>query len=58
MDRIVRESEKAFLIEIDNEEIWIPFSQIADCDQYEAGDENITISITEFIAREKGIEGD
>lgn len=55
---IVRETEKAFLVRYDGEEYWIPKSQIADPDNYEEGCFGCTMSVTEFIAREKGIEGD
>lgn len=54
--RIVRETDAAFLIEHDGEEHWIPKSQIADPDTYEAGDEDVTVSVTEWIAKQKGIE--
>ena len=55
-DEILRETEKAFLIRIDDEEYWIPFSQIADPEEYREGDTDGEISITEWIAREKGLE--
>lgn len=58
--RIVRESEKAFLVEVpeadDPEPVWIPKSQIADEGEgLAAGDTDITLSITEWIANEKGL---
>jgi hypothetical protein len=53
---IVRETDKAFLCLLDDgEETWIPKSQVADSDNYSAGDERITLSITDFIAKEKGL---
>lgn len=55
VDRIERETDKAFLVLIDGEETWIPKSQIADADDYNAGDEDLTLSITEWIANEKGL---
>jgi len=55
VDRIIRETDKAFLVEIDGEEHWLPKSQVADADDYDAGDEGCTMSITEFIANEKGL---
>ena len=54
-DSIRRETEKAFLFIIDGEEVWLPKSQIADADDYNAGDEDGTVSITEYIATEKGL---
>jgi hypothetical protein len=53
---ITKETEKAFLCRIDGEDVWLPKSQIADPDDYEEGDEQFELGITEFIANEKGIE--
>lgn len=52
---IVRETDWAFQIELADELFWIPKSQVANPDDYAAGMKGCTISITEFIAREKGI---
>ena len=55
--KVVRETQKAFLLRLESgEEYWIPFSQISDADDYSEGDENCVISVTEWIANEKGIE--
>lgn len=53
---IKRVTDKAMLIEWEEEEFWLPLSQVADADDYEAGDQHCNISITEWIAKEKGIE--
>jgi len=58
IDEIKRVTDKAILIVYDGTEIWLPKSQVADCDNYQEGDLNCTISITEWIANEKGLEGD
>lgn len=59
VDRILHETDAAFRVRLESgDEHWIPKSQMADADDYEAGDENCTISITEWIAEQKGIEGD
>jgi hypothetical protein len=55
---VIRETENAFLIRYEGEEIWIPRSQLADADDYAAGDEDVTLSVTEWIAKQKGIEVD
>lgn len=52
---ILRETDKAFLIELDGEEYWIPMSQVADPEDYQEGDVDVELSITEWIAGEKGI---
>lgn len=55
VDEVVRETEKAFLVRIEDEEIWLPRSQVADDADYAEGDVDCTISVTEFIAKEKGL---
>lgn len=53
---ISRETEKAFLVVLDSgEEVWLPKSQIADAEDYQPGDADLTLSVTEYIAREKGL---
>ena len=51
-------TEKALLIKWDGLQYWLPVSQVSDPDNYEAGDKDVTVSITEWIAGEKGIEVD
>lgn len=55
VDRIAKETEKAFLCVIEGEEVWLPKSQIPDADDYMEGDEDIEIAITEWLAGEKGL---
>lgn len=55
VDEIKKETEKAFLMVIDGEEVWIPKSQMADPDDYEEGECDCEVSITHFIAIEKGL---
>ena len=56
VERIKRETEKAFLCEIDGDDFWLPKSQIEDNGAaYNEGDENVGMSITDFIAHEKGL---
>jgi len=57
---IVAETEKAFLICIEDEELWIPKSQIhKDClegdSALKVGDIDATVTMTEWIAEQKGI---
>ena len=58
VEKVVLEIPKYFLLLIDGSEHWIPKSQIADPDTYERGDENVTVSMTDWIAKQKGIEGE
>ena len=54
-ERIEKITDKAMLAVIDGEEVWLPLSQIADSDDYEEGDEDLTLSVTEWIAEQKGL---
>jgi hypothetical protein len=56
--KILRTREKAIQILYQGERHWIPRSQMADDDQYEEGQDGVTVSISEWIASEKGIEVD
>ena len=56
---ILRETDKAFQIKMeDDSEYWIPKSHVSDSDNYSAGDMDCSMSITEWMAKEKGIEGE
>lgn len=53
---VVKETEKAFLLRLDDDtEHWIPKNQIADWEDLEEGETGRTVSITEWIAGQKGI---
>lgn len=52
---IVAETHSALLLRIKDEEYWIPKSQIADTGDYKEGDTDCVVSITDWIANEKGI---
>lgn len=55
VDEIVAESANAFLCRIGDEKLWLPKSQVSDAEDYQAGDEGVTLAVTEFIARAKGL---
>ena len=56
VEEIFEETDNAFLLELeDGEEVWMPYSQISDYENYRKGDKNCTISISEWIARQKGL---
>lgn len=54
-DEILKETEKAFLVRIEGEDFWIPFSQISDYEDYCVGDQDGVMSVSEWLAREKGL---
>jgi hypothetical protein len=54
---IKRETEKAFLIEYEGEELWLPKSVLSEADNYEVGDV-VTLSVQEWWANDKGLESD
>ncbi len=51
---VVQQTDAAFLVRYQDEEHWIPKSQIADPQDYKKGDEG-TISISDWIANKLGI---
>ncbi len=58
-DVILRETDKALLVRFSHgEETWVPLSQIADSDDYKVGDTEGTMSVTEWLAKEKGWDGE
>lgn len=49
-------TDNALLIRFEEDiEEWIPVSQIADPNDYDVGDMDGTISLTEWIANQKGL---
>ena len=56
VDQIKRETENSFLVVIDGEEIWLPKSHIEDSDDYVAGDADVCMSITQWIANKKDLD--
>lgn len=57
VELIQAETDKAFLFLLeDGELVWCPKNQVADYETYSKGDTNITVSITEWIARQKGLD--
>jgi hypothetical protein len=55
---VLRVTEKAAYIEWGDERYWFPLSQISDADNLDESDEGVTVSITEWIAEQKGIDPD
>lgn len=53
--RIVKLTNRAVLIEHDDEERWIPLSVIDDPERLEVGDADITIGVKEWFAEKEGI---
>lgn len=49
-------TKKAMLLELeDGEEFWIPLSQICNAYNYSTGDVDVTVSVSSWIAEQKGI---
>lgn len=53
---VLKMTGNAMLIRYEDEKLWLPLSQVSDPDVLEEGDRDVTVSITEWIARQKGIE--
>jgi len=57
VQKILKETEAAFLVRLECwDELWLPKSQVANPEDYQEGDEDCCISITLWLAREKGID--
>ncbi len=56
VERIKRETPHAFLVVLEDREVWLPKSHISCPDTYEEGDKDVTLSITQWIANQKEIE--
>ena len=56
VERILRETDLAFLCLIDDCEEWIPKSQIEEPELFGDGDEDVILMMTRWIADQKGIE--
>lgn len=53
--KVIKATDKALLVKIEDEEVWIPQSQIDDDSEvYKAGDEGDLV-ISQWIADQKGI---
>lgn len=53
---ITRATEKAFLVVLKGgEEVWLPFSQVRDAEEYEVGMTDVEMPITEWLAEQKGL---
>jgi hypothetical protein len=52
---VVMEKEKALLVEVEGEQIWIPKSQIHDDSEVYKADTEGTLVIPEWLAKEKGL---
>lgn len=61
VEQVLQVTDNAILVRIgldgdEYEEVWLPKSQVQNPDDYEKGDTNVDISITGWLAREKGLE--
>lgn len=50
-------TENAIQVEIDGDSHWLPKSQIDEAEKFHVGDRDITVSVKEWLARERGLEG-
>lgn len=55
---VLARTDKALLVRYDGEEFWLPLSQVSDPDTHKAGDRNVTVSVSDFIADKLGLSGD
>ncbi len=53
--RAIKETEMAILVEYENEEFWIPKSQISEDSEVTEKDDEGVLAIPEWLADEKGL---
>lgn len=58
VDKIKKATSKAILVVYENEEIWLPVSQLEldECDDLEEGAQDVSLTISDWIASEKGLD--
>ena len=56
VEQITGETDKAFFVRYEGQDICLPKSQIIDVEDLAVGDINVTVSITSWLAEQKGIE--
>lgn len=52
--RIIKITDKAMLVELEDQQLWIPLSQIEE-GEWEEGDENVEFGVTEWFAKKEGL---
>lgn len=55
VEEIRAETAKALLLVVGGEEYWVPLSQIADADDYNKGDTDVEVAVTEWFAKKEGL---
>lgn len=55
VELVKKVTEKAMLVVVGGEEYWLPLSQVSEGEKYEEGDADLTVSVTEWIAKQKGL---
>jgi hypothetical protein len=56
VEEIVYETDRALLLRLaGGEQVWVPRSQVADPEDYQAGDVNCTVSVSEWFASKEGL---
>lgn len=56
VEKVLKRTDKALLVRLeDGNEQWLPLSQVSDEDDYDEGDEDCTISVTLWLAEQRGL---
>ena len=56
VEEVLKVTDKAMLLQHADGQDWFPLSQVDEPEKYEAGDKNVTVSVTEWIAKERGFD--
>jgi hypothetical protein len=55
VERVVAETDKAFLLKVDGSEKWVPKSVIEDPGELDIGDEAIEAEVAEWFVKKEGL---
>lgn len=56
VEYVVRQTDLAFLFRVDGVEVWVPKSQLRWPEDYSVGDHDVAVTMSEWIADQKGFE--
>jgi hypothetical protein len=55
VDRVVAQTDLAFLLSVDGDDRWVPKSVIEDPGEVDVGDEEIEIEVAEWFCENEGL---
>jgi hypothetical protein len=53
--KVVAETDLALLLELEEDQVWVPKSVITGADEIDVGDEDIEVEVAEWFAEREGL---